>query len=174
MPIPKSEAERTLWVSSTTFYTYVKKLGIELIIKVDSKGKSSYIAPSDLQRMADAMGKKFESEKTKEPEAKNESQNRAAEESKDNEIIKENFTLQLKVKEQEEAIKSNNEIITLYKDHNTQLQTQQQQAQTQVNNLYLQIIKTTNKATAYGISAIALFIILILVVWLVVFWKLQF
>lgn len=173
MPIPKSEAERTLWVSWTTFYTYVKKLGIELIIKVDSKGKSSYIAPSDLQRMADAMGKKLEPENTKEPESKNESQ-RPAEESKDSEIIKENFTLQLKVKEQEEAIKSNNEIISLYKDHNTQLQTQQQQAQAQVNNLYLQIIQTTNKATAYGISAIALFIILILVVWLVVFWKLQF
>jgi hypothetical protein len=94
----------------------------------------------------------------------NESQNRGAEESKDNEIIKENFTLQLKVKEQEEAIKSNNEIISLYKDHNTQLQSQQQQAQSQVNTLYLQIIQTTNKATAYGISAIALFVILILIV----------
>lgn len=111
--------------------------------------------------MADAMGKKLESEK--EHENKNEFQ-RPAEESMDSEIIKENFTLQLKVKEQEEAIKSNNEIISLYKDHNTQLQNQQQQAQAQVNNLYLQIIQTTNKATAYGISAIALFIILILVV----------
>jgi molecular chaperone GrpE (heat shock protein) len=114
------------------------------------------------------MGKKLESQNDLDaPESKpthNESQNRAAEESKDNEIIKENFTLQLKVKEQEEAIKSSNEIISLYKDHNAQLQTQQQQAQGQVNNLYLQIIQTTNKATAYGISAIALFVILILIV----------
>lgn len=98
------------------------------------------------------MGKKLESQNDlKTPENKptnTDSQNRA-EEFKDNEIIKENFNLQLKVKEQEEAIKSNNEIISLYKDHNTQLQSQQQQAQTQVNTLYLQIIQITNKATAY-------------------------
>jgi hypothetical protein len=37
MVIPKSEAERALGVSSTTFYSYVKKLAIELITKVDSK-----------------------------------------------------------------------------------------------------------------------------------------
>ncbi len=114
------------------------------------------------------MGKKLDSQNDLDAHQSkpthNESQNRGAEESKDNEIIKENFTLQLKVKEQEEAIKSSNEIISLYKDHNTQLQTQQQQAQAQVNNLYLQIIKTTNKATAYGISAIALFVILLLIV----------
>lgn len=164
MPIPKSEAERALGVSSTTFYSYVKKLGIELITKVDSKGKSSYITPNDLQKMAEAMGKKLETQNTKEPELKNEVQNKPAEESKDNEIVQQNFMLQIKVKEQEEVIKSSNELINIYKEQNNHLQTQQQQAQSQVNGLYLQIIQTTNKATAYGISAIAMFVILILIV----------
>ncbi|WP_300063058.1 hypothetical protein [Flavobacterium sp.] len=166
--IPKSEAERALGVSSTTFYSYVKKLKIQLLTKVDSKGKSSYINPQDLEKMAQAMGKVIESTNSQSKQGSDEHQSNPQEEFKENEIVKENFNLQLKVKEQEEVIKSSNELLSLYKEQNNHLQTQQQQAQSQVNHLYLQIIQTTNKATAYGISAIALLVILILVVTLAV------
>lgn len=169
MSIPKSEAERTLGVSSTTFYSYVKKLGINLITKVDSKGKSSFITQNDLQRMADAMGKSLQTPDIEKDPEKHQTKNSPAEESKESEIIQQNFMLQLKVKEQEEVIKSSNELLNIYKEQNNHLQTQQQQAQSQVNGLYLQIIQTTNRATAYGITAIAMLVILVLIVSLVVF-----
>lgn len=169
MSIPKSEAERTLGVSSTTFYSYVKKLGINLITKVDSKGKSSFITQNDLQRIADAMGKSLQVQSMDKDPEKHQTKNIRAEESKESEIIQQNFMLQLKVKEQEEVIKSSNELLNIYKEQNNHLQTQQQQAQSQVNGLYLQIIQTTNKATAYGITAIAMLVILVLIVSLVVF-----
>lgn len=142
----------------------MKKLGIELIIKVDSKGKSSFIAQNDLQRMADAMGKTLVTPASTQTENNNETPSRGVGDAKDNEMVQQNFMLQLKIKEQEEVIKSSNELLSMYKEQNNHLQTQQQQAQSQVNGLYLQIIQTTNKATAYGISAIALFVILILMV----------
>lgn len=63
MEIQKSEAERMLGVSYTTFYSYVNKLGIKLIAKTDSRGKSSYIERSDLEKIAKAMGKTLEEEK---------------------------------------------------------------------------------------------------------------
>ncbi len=119
--------------------------------------------------MAQAMGKNLQYQNDNSPQTQNETQNKSAEESRDNEIIQQNFSLQLKVKEQEEVIKSSNELLNIYKEQNNHLQTQQQQAQSQVNGLYLQIIQTTNKATAYGITAIAMFVILILIVSLVVF-----
>ncbi len=37
MQIQKSEAERLLGVSYTTFYSYVKKLGIQLIKRTDNR-----------------------------------------------------------------------------------------------------------------------------------------
>ena len=52
MEIQKSEAEKLLDVSSTTFYNWVNKLEIKLITKIDGKGKSSFILQSDLEKMA--------------------------------------------------------------------------------------------------------------------------
>ncbi len=83
--------------------------------------------------------------------------------------MEEKINLQLKIKEQEETIRSNNEIISIYKEQSSMLQTQQQQAQEKVNNLYLQIITTTNKATAYGIAAIGFGVLLLTFVLLSVF-----
>ncbi len=60
MQIHKSEAERMLGVSATTFYNRVNRLGITLITKIDSKGKSSYLERADIEKMATAMGKKIE------------------------------------------------------------------------------------------------------------------
>jgi len=84
------------------------------------------------------------------------------------EIKEEKFTLQLKIKEQEEALKANNEVISLYKEQTQQLQNQQQQAQSQFNVLYLQIIKVSNRAMAFLIACIAMAVILALFIGLIV------
>jgi hypothetical protein len=79
MEISKSEAERLLGVSSTTLYNRANKLNIKFINKVDSKGKSSYIAQSDLEKMAEAMGKPLKKESTPEKE-ESKTESRVAEE----------------------------------------------------------------------------------------------
>ncbi|MCF2220978.1 hypothetical protein H9Q08_16965 [Chryseobacterium sp. PS-8] len=44
--------------------------------------------------------------------------------------------LQLKIKEQEEEIKSNNQIIEFYKENNSQLLMNQQEAKNQITAMY--------------------------------------
>lgn len=65
-------------------------------------------------------------------------------------------------------------MVDFYKEQSTVLLTQQQDAKTQINTMYLQMIKVTNKATAFGVTAIALGVILIVFIVLVVLGKLQF
>lgn len=79
MEISKSEAERLLGVSSTTLYNRANKMNIKFINKVDSKGKSSYLAQSDLEKMAEAMGKTLKTEPIPEKE-KPKTESRGAEE----------------------------------------------------------------------------------------------
>lgn len=181
MQIAKSEAERILGVSYTTFYNWVNKLGIELITKIDTRGKSSYINWEDLQKMATAMGKSIEeqSEKidgTPQKQIQQDQQNKngAEQDDKIKEIQQENFTLQLRIQQQEESLKANNEVITLYKEQTQQLQNGLQQAQSQFNMMYLQLIKASNKATAFLIASIALALLLILFIGLVIRGKLKF
>jgi hypothetical protein len=168
MQIQKSEAERLLGVSYTTFYSYVNKLWIQLISKTDSRGKSSFIEWTDLEQMAKAMGK------TLVEEAPNETSKQAKSEVEEsNEYVQEKFNLQLKIKEQEETIRSSNEMLHIYKEQSSVLQEQQKLAQEKVNTLYLQIIQTSNLATTYKISAIALLVLLLTFVGLSVFGLLQ-
>lgn len=148
MEIQKSEAEKLLDVSSTT-----------------------YILQTDLEKMASAMGKKIRNE---EPVKKEQAPEPKAEESASFKKKEEQFDLMVKVKQQEEQIKSSTEIANFYKEQSTVLLTQQQEAKTQINTMYLQMIKVTNKATAFGVTAIALGVILIVFIVLVVLGKLQF
>ena len=178
MEISKAEAERMLGVSSTTLYNWANKLNIKFINKVDSKGKSSYLNRDDLKRMADAMGKPLESKTESvtndwQPPTDNHQPNRA-EEWVATEIKQENFMLQLKVKEQEEVIKSNYEVINIYKENNLQLQNNQQEAKNQIQEMYGQLLGVSNKATTYFIIAIAVTVILVLFVVLVATGNLKF
>jgi hypothetical protein len=52
-------------------------------------------------------------------------------------------------------------MVDFYKEQSTVLLTQQQEAKTQINTMYLQMIKVTNKATAFGVTAIALGVLFI-------------
>ena len=182
MQIQKSEAERILGVSYTTFYNWVNKLWIELITKIDSRGKSSYIEWEDLQKLARAMGKSIEPvEPAKESESKTQTPNEqdikngaVGDDVKIQQIQQENFTLQLKVSQQEESLKANNEVITLYKEQTQQLQNGLQQAQSQFNMMYLQLIKASNKATGFLIASISMGVLLLLFITLSVLWKLKF
>ena len=131
--------------------------------------------------MATAMGKSIEGESAnKESESKKETPkeqeitNGAEQEDKIQQIQQENFTLQLKIRQQEESLKANNEVITLYKEQTQQLQNGLQQAQSQFNMMYLQMIKTSNKATGFLIASIALTILLVLFIGLVARGKLKF
>lgn len=181
MQIAKSEAERILGVSYTTFYNWVNKLWIELITKIDTRGKSSYIEWEDLQRMATAMGKSIEeesanreSESKKETPREQEITNGAGDDDKIQQIQQENFTLQLKIQQQAESLKANHEVITLYKEQTQQLQNGLQQAQSQFNVMYLQLIKASNKATGFLIASISLTLLLFLFIGLVARGKLKF
>ena len=176
MEISKAQAERTLGVSSTTLYNWANKLDIKFITKVDSKGKSSYLLYEDLKKMATAMGKTLQDEgqEITQEKKENQVQNKTAEESENNEKVQQNFMLQLKVKEQEETIKSNNEIINFYKESNTQLQVNTQEAKTQINSMYGQMLVISNKATTYFIITIGLALLLVLFVVLVVLGFLKF
>lgn len=169
MQIPKSEAERILGVSYTTFYNWVNKLGIELVTKIDSRGKSSYIEREDLKKLASAMGKTIEEQTSREEvvtsggekQDNGQTKNGAEQDDKLEQIQQENFSLQLKVQQQAESLKANNEVITLYKEQTQQLQHQQVQYQSQFNMMYLQLIKASNRATAFLIASIALAVILV-------------
>lgn len=127
------------------------------------------------------MGKSIEGESTnlkseskKETLKEQENINGAEQDDKIQQIQQENFTLQLKISQQEESIKANNEVITLYKEQTQQLQNGLQQAQSQFNLMYVQLIKASNKATAFLIASIALTILLLLFIGLVVRGKLKF
>jgi hypothetical protein len=53
--IRSNEAVLFLNTSAPTFYKWVKKLGIELVLKIDSNGKASYIREDDLEELSKAM-----------------------------------------------------------------------------------------------------------------------
>ncbi|MCF2221052.1 hypothetical protein H9Q08_17335 [Chryseobacterium sp. PS-8] len=55
MDYPKADAERMLEISQTTFYKRSKNLGIQLVSKINERGKSVYITEEDLQKMAKAL-----------------------------------------------------------------------------------------------------------------------
>lgn len=171
MEILKSEAEKLLDVSSTTFYKRVNKLGIEMISKWDANGKRSYILQSDFDKMALAMGKSIRKE---EPAKKEQTPQAKAEESAPSKKKEEQFDLMVKIKEQEQQLITKWEMVDFYKEQSTVLLTQQQEAKTQINTMYLQMIKVTNKATAFGVTAIALGVLFIWFVVLVALGKLQF
>lgn len=173
MEISKSEAERLLGVSSTTLYNRANKLNIKFINKVDSKGKSSYIAQSDLEKMAEAMGKPLKKESTPEKE-ESKTESRVAEEWDAQEFVQEKFMLQLKIKEQEEEIKSNNQIIEFYKENNSQLLMNQQEAKNQITTMYWEMLGISKKATTYYIISIAVSVVLLLFVVLVATGNLKF
>ncbi|MCQ4142598.1 MULTISPECIES: hypothetical protein [unclassified Chryseobacterium] len=75
--------------------------------------------------------------------------------------------LQLKIKEQEEEIKSSNQLIEFYKKDNSQLLINQQEAKNQINEMYGQMLGISKKATTYYIISIAVSIVLLLFVILV-------
>ncbi len=53
--IRSNEAVLLLETSAPTFYKRVKKMGIQLVSKVDSNGKSSFIREDDFESLARAM-----------------------------------------------------------------------------------------------------------------------
>lgn len=180
MQVSKTDAETMLDVSYTTFYNRVKKLKVTMITKVDYEGKRSYIEMSDLQKIAEAMGKPLGpiptwEEKESRPENEgNENKNGAVAQAEIQIEQQEIFWLQLKIKEKDEALKASNEFISFYKNENEELKMQEQQRQSQFQAMYWQFIVISNKATAFRIACIALAIILILFVGLVVLGKLRF
>ncbi|PTT72325.1 MULTISPECIES: hypothetical protein [unclassified Chryseobacterium] len=57
MEYRRVEAERMLDITSPTFYKRVNKLGIQLIARSDSGGKSTYISAEDLKKLSETFGK---------------------------------------------------------------------------------------------------------------------
>lgn len=171
MEILKSEALQLLDVSSTTFYKRVNRLGIEMINKMDAGWNRSFILQSDLEKIASAMGKTIHKE---EPVKKEQVAQAKAEESAPAKKKEEQFDLLLKVKQQEEQIKSSTEMVNFYKEQSTVLLTQQQETKTQINNMYVQMIRISNKSIAFWVTAIALAVLFIGFVVLVALGKLQF
>lgn len=53
--VRSNEAVLLLDTSPPTFYKWIKKLDIELVVKIDSKGKASFIREDDLEELAKAM-----------------------------------------------------------------------------------------------------------------------
>jgi len=170
MEYSKSEAEMILGISSTTFYKLVKNLGIQPINRITDKGKSTFISQADLDKMIQANTKTASHNPNRTPQGKINSQQ--AEEWE--QIKEENFTLRLKSKEQDEIIKSKEQLIALYKDQQQTMQNQRNNAQQEFRGLYDKYVKSTNKATAFIITSFALLILLILLVLLIGFKKLQF
>ena len=116
------------------------------------------------------MGKNIRKE---EPTKKEQAPEPKVEESASFKKKEEHFDLMVKIKEQEQQLITKGEMVDFYKEQSTVLLTQQQDAKTQINTMYLQMIKVTNKATAFGVTAIALGVILIVFIVLVVLGKLQ-
>lgn len=171
MEILKSEALQLLDVSSTTFYKWVNKLRIKMISKWDVNGNRSFILQSDLEKIASAMGKTIHKE---EPAKKEQVPQTKTEESAPSKKKEEQFDLILKIKEQEQQLITKWEMVDFYKEQSTVLLTQQQDAKIKINDMYVRMIKVTNKATAFWVTAIALAVLFIGFVVLVALGKLQF
>ncbi|PTT76209.1 hypothetical protein [Chryseobacterium sp. HMWF001] len=169
----KFEAERLLGVSQTSFYKYVKNLGIQLINKVNEKGKITYIRAEDLDKIMASLGKAKIDHQNSMSFSESEAKNSGTEESELEIIRQENFTLRLKTREQDEIIKSKEQVITLYKEQQHQMQMQRNNAQNEFKGLYTQFVKVSTQSTAYLIISIALFIVLLVFILLVLFKKLQ-
>lgn len=105
------------------------------------------------------MGKTIQRDQT--PKEKTSENASPVEESASSKKQEDKFDLMIKIKQQEEQIKTSTEMADFYKQQSTVLLTQQQEAKTQINTMYLQMIKVTNKATAFGVTAIALAVLFI-------------
>jgi len=79
----------------------------------------------------------------------------------------ENFLLQLQIKEKDEALKASKEVIDLYKEQNESLKVQFQQGQQQFQIVYSNLLKASNRATAYLIVCIALTVVMALFIVLI-------
>lgn len=182
MEYTKLEAQAMLGIGNTSFYKYVKSLNIQMRTQINDKGKVSYIRVEDFERIMQKLGK------TKEDLIQNSQYNQPstsfnshasktnpeAEEWEVQEFVQEKFMLQLKIKEQAEEIKSNNQIIEFYKENNSQLMMNQQEAKNQITAMYWEMLGISKKATTYYIISIAVSIVLLLFVILVATWNLKF
>lgn len=176
MDYPKADAERMLEISQTTFYKRSKNLGIQLVSKINERGKSVYITEEDLQKMAKALWKdklnfgNSQSQNDKVSEAEeSESQSEAHQE-----ILQEKYDLQIKLKEKEAELKTSQWAINVMKEQNQELRLQREHIETRHSELSEKYVKISIRATAFWIISIALLILFTGFVLLVIFGKLQF
>lgn len=152
MDYPKADAERLLDISQTTFYKWSKNLGIKLISKINERGKSVYITEEDLQKMAKALGKdqllfgKNQSQNDKSTEAE-ESESRQSEPHQ--EILQQNYDLQIKIKEKEAELKTSQWAIKVIQEQNQELRGQRDDVQHRHSELNEKYVKISIRATAF-------------------------
>lgn len=199
MEYRRVEAERMLGITSPTFYKRVNKVGIQLIARSDSGGKSTYIREEDLKKLSETFGKPIPELGTgnspySEPGKSN--YHKAEESEQLSTVIQENFALQLQVKVKEEELKASQQLIAAYREERASMYTQRSQERERLQGQWSQererlheqwnqkeeewsslnknYLKTSNRATAFMIASIALILVLMIFTALVVLKKIQF
>lgn len=84
-----------------------------------------------------------------EPAKKEQTQQAKAEEPTPSKKKEEQFELQFLLKQKEVELKTSSEMVDFYKQQSTVLLTQQKDAKTQMDTMYLRMIKVTNRSTAF-------------------------
>ncbi len=90
-----------------------------------------------------------------------------AEESPVDEIVKENFSLQIKIKEQEHELKARDETLMVFKEYNFNLNAENVKVKEELSSVNDKLVKTSKNATAYLVSGICVTVVLLLFVVLV-------
>ena len=159
--IRSNEAMLLLKTSAPTFYKRVKKLGIELVVKIDSTGKASFIREEDLEELSRAMGKtlqqkatqsKQRTSKVEEPEIPN----------PDIELLKEINELKIEKTTLSSKVEEFSWYVELYKQQLTTRENRVTELESERTNLYSQIIKTQVSKSTYQVLFFAILVVVTL------------
>jgi len=137
--IRTNEAVLLLNTSPPTFYKRVKKTEIQLITKQSEKGKASYIDNNDLERLAKEMGKVLPIQKDDKEENIPKEPNKDV--IKDNELLKENFQLQIQNKTLEGKLEEYSGYVDIYKKQSDDSNKKIIELETNRMNLLTEVLK---------------------------------
>lgn len=157
--IRSNEAVLLLDTSPPTFYKWVKKLGIELVVKIDSSGKASFIREDDLEELAKAMWKTLASKQRSSEPSENPPNVPVEKSAPSIELLKEINELKIEKTTLSSKVEEYSGYVQLYKEQLSSREVKVSELERERTTLYTQIVKTqvslgTYKVLFYWIIAV--------------------
>jgi len=159
--IRSNEAMLLLKTSAPTFYKRVKKLGIELVVKIDSTGKASFIREEDLEELSRAMGKILQ-QKTTQSKQKASKVEESEIPNPDIELLKEINELKIEKTTLSSKVEEFSWYVELYKQQLTTRENRVTELESERTNLYSQIIKTQVSKSTYQVLFFTILVVVLI------------